>query len=129
MANDSSRTSAFDGEHENEALDSRREGSRMGSLDCKNVHRGEGADNIRNIAYWRESDEDVAYRSPRTFLPPQPKYVTFQSDLAGFNNIRMAMECVVVFAASTGRTLVLPPPDRLYLISTSKVCTVIGRML
>ena len=32
-----------------------------------------------------------------------------------FNNIRMALEIVMVFAAATGRTLVLPPTQNLHL--------------
>lgn len=34
----------------------------------------------------------------------------------GWNNIRMAMETVIVMAHAMGRTLVLPPEKRMYLI-------------
>jgi hypothetical protein len=37
------------------------------------------------------------------------KYITFEPDVGGWNNIRMQMELVLVFAAVTGRTLVIPP--------------------
>lgn len=38
----------------------------------------------------------------------QTYYLTFEPDMAGFNNMRMSLECAVAFAAITGRTLVLP---------------------
>lgn len=37
--------------------------------------------------------------------------------MGGWNNIRMQMELVLVFAASTGRTLVLPPDQPMYLLN------------
>ena len=32
------------------------------------------------------------------------------------NNVRMALECVLVVAHAMGRTLVIPPPQHLYLL-------------
>jgi hypothetical protein len=37
------------------------------------------------------------------FLPAPGKYLTFEVDTGGFNNIRMGFESMVIFAAVTGR--------------------------
>jgi len=44
------------------------------------------------------------------------KYITFEYDIGGWNNIRMALEIVFIFAYITGRTIVLPPSMHLYLL-------------
>jgi len=41
----------------------------------------------------------------------------FLADVGGWNNIRMQMELVMVFAFATGRTLVLPPDQPMYLLN------------
>ncbi len=43
--------------------------------------------------------------------------MTFEPDHGGWNNIRMAMEVVLVFAHATGRTLVMPPEQGMYLLN------------
>jgi hypothetical protein len=47
--------------------------------------------------------------------------VTFEPDHGGWNNIRMSMEVVLVFAFVTGRTLVLPPEQPMYLLNKGSV--------
>eukprot|EP01041_Mallomonas_annulata_P002518 gene2518-4897_t len=73
------------------------------------------------VSFWRRPTEsDLNYRSPFEDVGPNPKYVTFEPDVGGWNNIRMQMETVLVFAAATGRTLVLPPDQPLYLLNKGK---------
>jgi hypothetical protein len=41
------------------------------------------------------------------------RYLTFEPDVGGWNNVRMQMEIVLVLAMTTGRTLVLPPEQHM----------------
>ena len=45
------------------------------------------------------------------------RFVVFQPDGGGWNNIRMAAETAMVFAIASGRTLVLPPNMTFYLLN------------
>ena len=68
------------------------------------------------LRYWREPTlTDKAFVSSY-FTPEEERYVTFEPDHGGWNNVRMQMEVVLVFAMTTGRTLVLPPDLHLYLL-------------
>ena len=46
--------------------------------------------------------------------------MTFEPDGGGWNNIRMAMETVLGLAIATGRTLVLPTEQRIYLLGQGR---------
>ena len=59
--------------------------------------------------------EPVILRSAGQPTNPS-KCLAFQADLGGFNNILMNFEIMVVLAALTGRTLILPPPEPFYLL-------------
>jgi hypothetical protein len=58
------------------------------------------------------------------FTQGDTKYISFSPDRGGWNNIRMSMEIIFVIAAASGRTLVLPPEQPLYLLHVSRVLCV-----
>lgn len=78
--------------------------------------------NVDDLVYWNDpqSSYDQHFRSP--FLPydKEERFLTFEPDSGGWNNIRMSLEILMVFAAVTGRTLVLPPNEPMYLLGTGK---------
>lgn len=67
------------------------------------------------LIYWR--DVPVDQQLERSFGASEEQFLTFEYDAGGWNNIRMAVECMLVFAHVTGRTIVLPPTQQLYLVS------------
>lgn len=90
-----------------------------GTLTCKNYNNGLTKESMEEMIYWRDipGDKDVnEFASP--FYEPD-KYLLFQPDHGGWNNIRMAMETNIVLAIGTGRTLVLPPEAEMYLLKSS----------
>lgn len=76
------------------------------------------------IHYWNDETECAIspFRALHGLDAPreQQKFIVFQPDLGGWNNIRMALEVVILFAQITGRILVMPPPAILYLLHMNK---------
>lgn len=70
------------------------------------------------IVYWKQWGEQAEGWQPLFAPPPdgQARYVTFEPDEGGFNNVRASLEVMVVFALVTGRTLVVPDPYPMYLL-------------
>jgi hypothetical protein len=60
----------------------------------------------KSLYYWR-ANETVA--TTEALSTKDKQYVAFEPDFGGFNNIRLALESVVIFAHATGRSIVLPP--------------------
>jgi hypothetical protein len=89
-----------------------RHGAKRGKLVCN------GEDTPSEVIYWREVPGDLEYEAPTTphHADHDKKYLTFEYDLGGWNNVRMGVECIVVVAHAMGRTLVAPPAQNLYLL-------------
>jgi hypothetical protein len=83
------------------------------------VCHGERTDS--EIIYWRVVPHDIDYESPITphHGVHDDRYLTFEYDQGGWNNIRMGMESLIVAAHAMGRTLVIPPQQHLYLLGAT----------
>ena len=94
-----------------------RHGARRGSLTCK----GQQIDS--EVIYWKIVPGDNEYESPITphHGVHHDRYLTYEYDEGGWNNIRMGMECHIVMAHAMGRTLVIPAQQHLYLLGRTHV--------
>jgi hypothetical protein len=88
------------------------ESHKLAGLDCSR-HGGPPNDIAAEMVYWSDIPSDNAHMSP--FYSPE-KFLTFEPDNGGWNNIRMSMETVLAMAVAMGRTLVLPPEQGMYLL-------------
>jgi len=91
------------------------EGAKWGHIECDV--------NVDDYAYWNDpqGNRDQNFESPFAKLADnehKQRYLTFEPDPGGWNNIRMSMEIIFSLAATTGRTLVLPPKAPFYLLGT-----------
>lgn len=103
-------------------------GSKRGHVTCD-------TDVTHLVSYWNDprSNADREFQSPfstvvlnnqhsrNTESQPQQqqpqRYLSFEPDRGGWNNIRMEFEIMFVLAAATGRTLIMPPDNPIYLLN------------
>ena len=85
-------------------------------LECE-AYGGPSKDAAQEMVYWQEISSDSSYVPP--FFKQkgtEKKFLTFEPDGGGWNNIRMAMESTIAMAVAMGRTLVMPPQKKMYLL-------------
>uniref|UniRef100_A0A7S4W364 O-fucosyltransferase family protein n=1 Tax=Ditylum brightwellii TaxID=49249 RepID=A0A7S4W364_9STRA len=87
----------------------------LAGLSCVDHNGPESIESASDVVYWSNIPSDAEYKSP-FYDPSEEKYLTFEPDHGGWNNIRMSMETVLVMAVAMGRTLVLPPDAGMYLL-------------
>ena len=68
-----------------------------------------GASQVPEMGYEEVHERMHYWNAPMLSQPASDKYLTFDIDCGGFNNIRMAFEYAVVLSFLFRRTLVLPP--------------------
>jgi len=61
------------------------------------------------LIYWQDFPSDATFTSPYYNPHEGAKYLTFEMDGSGWNNIRLGFENMMLLALSMGRTLVIPP--------------------
>ena len=89
--------------------------SSIAGLSC-NDHGGPSNRMAEEMVYWQDIPSDNLNVFPFRQSTSE-KYLTFEPDMGGFNNVRMAMETVLALAFAMGRTLVLPPTQSIYLLN------------
>ena len=71
------------------------------------------AEEYSELIYWRNIQLDDSFTSPfydsSNASFHRAKYLTFEMDWGGWNNMRIQVENIMVLAHSMGRTLVMPP--------------------
>ena len=93
------------------------EGHKIAGLDCAAYG---GPEDPSEMVYWEDIPSDASHVSPLKAAGPKVKYLTFEPDEGGWNNIRMSMETAVTLAHAMGRTLVMPPQQGMYLLEDGK---------
>jgi hypothetical protein len=96
----------------------------LATLDCTAYGGPSSLEISQEMVYWRDIPSDGLYVSPFSKTPSSSrtastsaKYLTFEPDGGGWNNIRMAMESTIGLAIAMGRTLVMPPQKKMYLLA------------
>lgn len=93
---------------------------RIAGLSCAK-YGGPDDETAKEMVYWSDIPSDAEYISPfKDRTGGVTRYITFQKDGGGWNNIRMGMETCVALAHAMGRTLVMPPEQSMYLLDKGK---------
>ena len=111
----------YQSQNQNNQLKLSQDSSSVG-LECASYGGPVKESDYSEIVYWRDIPTDASFASP--YYNPQAqeaksnsfwktKYLTFEMDDAGWNNMRLGLENVILLAHSMGRTLVLPPKRQL----------------
>lgn len=66
------------------------------------------------------SDPLISKENRKIWAKMRGKYLTFEPDTGGWNNLRMSFENILIYAAVSGRALVLPPDQNIYLLDPKK---------
>ena len=78
-------------------------------LNCSRYGGPHNLDALEEMVYWKTIPQDLLYQSRfKNQDQTNRRFLTFDTDLAGFNNARMVFEINLLAAIVTGRTLVLP---------------------
>jgi hypothetical protein len=77
----------------------------LSTLNC-DAFGGPPQESAQEMVWWADIPSDANYISP-FYDAGVKRYMTFEPDGGGWNNIRMAMESVIGLAVSMGRTLVM----------------------
>ena len=64
---------------------------KIAGLNC-DAHGGPSSEHAAEMVYWQDIPTDAQYVSPFKHVGPDLKYLTFEPDEGGWNNIRMSME-------------------------------------
>jgi hypothetical protein len=104
---------------ESKAPDSSTSSRKIAGLNCDRFG-GPSEEIAAEMVYWRDIPNDAQYHSPYANYGQSPKYLTFEPDEGGWNNIRMSMETATTLAHAMGRILVLPPEQNMYLLNKDK---------
>jgi len=92
----------------------------MSTLKCDSFG-GPSQELAQELVYWQEIPSDASYISPfHLQSATEERYMTFEPDGGGWNNIRMAMESTIALAVAMGRTLVMPPQKKMYLLGQGR---------
>ena len=98
------------------ALSNITQNKRVGHLLCQDYGGPMDVKGTQEMVYWQDIPQDEEFVSP-LWDAHNPKFITFEPDRGGFNNIRMAMETALALAIAMGRILVLPPDQPMYLLN------------